>query len=446
MDLTKINPVEGTGTTTIEDFTKQHLKDTIPATSVPNLILPKFKTPEHNEGLGCKLSDYYENWKLITQDQRALDIVKNGYKPQFKEKPPLTVNPEPHEYNLSDIQKEALDVEVQHFLDNKVIEPVKDLHTPGYYSCLFVRPRSNDSPDKWRIFDISQLNTYLVAPKFRMESTTTVRNFLKLNNHAVKLDLSDAFLHVPLHRSFRKYMRFFHRGKAYQFRSICFGANFSPYVFSFLMNTVMKFFHKLNIDICAYLDDCLSQHLVPSTLKLQINFVVQVMINLGWTINFKKSILEPLQMLDYIGLHIDYVQGLVFPPAERWHKIQELTNYFLNITQATATEWCSILGLLTSCQDLTFLGRLWLRPLQLHLNAHWKNRKNMSTIIPVTETCKQAISWWQKPTNVMTGVPWTHPPPEITIFTDSSDQGWGGGQCYHRKSQEYGHIHSTHPI
>ena len=107
--------MEGAGTTTIEDFTKQHLIDTIPAHSVNNLILPQFHTPDYNEGIGCKLSAFYENWTLVTQDHRALDIVQNGYKPQFKEKPPLIVHPDPYEYNLSDIQKEALDVEVQHF-------------------------------------------------------------------------------------------------------------------------------------------------------------------------------------------------------------------------------------------------------------------------------------------------------------------------------------------
>ena len=419
--------MEGTGTIIIENFTKQFLNDTVPAHSVDHLILPKFKQPQSNGGVGCQIQANYFNWTLITQEKVALDIVQNGYKPHFKSKPPLVKNPEPHEYDLSEIQKEALDIEVQHFLDQNVIEPVNDLNSPGYYSCLFVRPRSNDSPNKWRcIFDISNLNKYILAPKFRMESTSTVRNFLKLNNYAVKLDLSDAFLHVPLHKNYRKYMRFFHRGRPYQFKSICFGANFSPYVFSYLINVVMKYFHKLNIDICAYLDDMLGQNPVPSTIKSQIKFVVQVMTHLGWTVNFDKSILDPTQLMDYIGLHIDFQLGMVYPPQDRWDKIQTLCKQFLNLNAATAKLWCSLLGLLTSCQDLTFFGRLWLRPIQLHLNNYWKNRKNLFQIIPVTQTCKEAIQWWTYNPNVMKGVPWTHPPPQLTIFTDSSNSGWGG--------------------
>ena len=413
---------------TIEDFTKSFLNDTVPVEKDSDLILPKFPTPiAKEEPVGGKLQNYLHNWEVITQDSFALNVIKNGYKPQLKKKPPLVRNPEPYEYNLPDEHLNALDIEVQKFLENNVIEPVNDLHSPGFYSCLFVRPRSNDSPDKWRcIFDISELNKYLNAPRFRMESTNSIRKLLKLNNYCVKLDLSDAFLHVPLHPSFKKYMRFFHRGRAYQFRTICFGANFSPYIFSYLINITMKFFHSYNIDIAAYLDDMFSQNPVSATLKKQIMYVVQVLSYLGWTVNIKKSILDPQQIMDYIGLHINMLQGLVFPPEARWIKIQNLASHFLTLEVATAQKWCSLLGLLTSCQDLTYMGRLWLRPLQTHLNLYWKNRKKLNTKVPVTPSCKQAITWWLNHNNVMTGVPWTSPPPDLTIYTDSSDQGWGG--------------------
>ena len=411
----------------IEDFTKAHLINTVPASENPELILPKFKPPNPKGGVGCKVQRHYYNWTLITQDTMALEVIQNGYLPKFKEPPPLVQNPEPFEYNQTEIQKIAIDNEIQHFLNNGVIEKVNDLHSPGYYSCVFVRPRSNDSPDRWRlIFDISKLNKFLIAPRFKMESTNTVRHFLKLKAFAVKLDLSDAFLHVPLHKSFRKYMRFFHRGIAYQFKSICFGANFSPYIFSYLINTVMKYFHKLTIEICAYLDDMLAQNLTPSTLIKQIHFVVQVMTHLGWTVNLEKSILNPLQIMDYIGLHINFIHGLVFPPQERWDKIQILCHQFLQKSQANATEWSKLLGLLTSCQDITEMGRLWLRPLQYQLNQYWSDRENMETIIPISQDCRIAIQWWTIKDHVMNGVPWRDPEPDFTIYTDSSDLGWGG--------------------
>ena len=85
-----------------------------------------------------------------------MSVIQKGYKRQFKGKPPLVRNPPLHKYDLSPEQKVALHNEVENFLQNNVIEEVNDLNSSGFYSCLFVRPRSNDSPDKWRcIFDIS---------------------------------------------------------------------------------------------------------------------------------------------------------------------------------------------------------------------------------------------------------------------------------------------------
>ena len=312
-----LDPVQVTGTgTTIEDFTKNFLLQNVPLNEVSdNLFVPNFPTPISNEKVGGKLRHYVSNWEMITNDSFCLNVVKNGYKPILKHKPPLVRNPQPYEYDLSEEHLNALDVEVNNFLSNDVIEPVHDLNSQGFYSCLFVRPRSNDSPNRWRcIFDISELNKYLVAPRFKMESPNSIRKLLKLNYYCLKLDLSDAFLHVPLHPSFRKYMRFFHRGIAYQFKTICFGANFSPYIFSYLINVVMKFFHKCNIEIAAYLDDMYSQHPVPVTLKSHILFVSEILTFLGWTVNFEKSIFNPLQIMDYIGLHINLRTGLVHPP------------------------------------------------------------------------------------------------------------------------------------
>ena len=390
--------------------------------------MPEFPVPISNGGVGGRIQKHYLNWTLITEDQFCLDVVQNGYKPQFKVKPPLVKNPEPFEYNLSSEQKVALDHEINHFLEHDVIERVENINSPGFYSCLFVRPRSNDSPNRWRcIFDISRLNKFMKAPKFTMESPNTIRKLFKLDHYCVKLDLSDAFLHVPLHPAYRRYMRFFHRGVAYQFKTICFGANFSPFIFSYLINITLRFFHSMCIELAAYLDDCYAQHPVPDTLSLQINYVIQVMSHLGWTINFDKSITEPCQIMDYIGLHTDLQLGLVYPPMDRWNKIQALCQYFMTLSSTTAKLWSSLLGLLTSCQDLTYMGRLWLRPLQNHVNSQWKDRTNLHTQITVTNQCKQAIAWWMDYHNVMDGVPWTFPPPELTIFTDSSQEGWGGG-------------------
>ena len=422
----------------IDNFTNQFFQDNIPRES-GDLTLPNFKLPVQDSGVGSRLSEYYLNWLEITDDKFALSVIKNGYFPQFKdEKPTLVKNPSPMEYKFPEVQQKALDKEVQNFIDNGVVEEVTDLSSPGFYSPLFVRPRSKDSPNKWRcIFNTSKLNKFIKAPKFRMESTDSIRQLLNLNEYAVKLDLSDAYLHVPLHKKFRPYMRFWHKGKAYQFRSISFGANFSPWIFSYLMSVCMKFFHKRSIQIANFLDDMIAKQLDPILLSKQTTFVIQVLSSLGWTVNLKKSITIPQSILDYIGMTINFLTGMVKPMEERWDRTLQLAQYFQTLKVAPASLWASLLGLLTSLQDLTSIGRLYVRPLQLHVNKLWTDRENLAQMIPVTQDCVKTIQWWTVRENVMAGVPWRHPKPEITLLSDSSDLGWGGSLNHQKVSGKW---------
>ena len=345
--------------------------------------------------------------------------------PQFKERPALCTDPDHFEIPFTHSQQAAVDEEMGNFLSNNIVEEVKDLSSPGYYNHIFVRPRKN-STKQWRlIFDMSTLNRFLTVPKFKLESIPSLRNLFNEGEYYCSIDISDAFLHVKINRKFRRYMRFFYRGKCYQFRTISFGASFSPYIFCSLMATCIKFFHKMGIDITSFFDDLLIKARSLETLEKHVKYVLQVLEHLGWIISYKKSQLNGSQVTEYIGAHIDSVACIVKPPEDRFQKILQLTTYFLTLDQAPAKLWASLLGLLTSCQDLTFMGRLYLRPLQVHVNQYWLNRNHLFTPIPVTVQCKQLIAWWQDPTHVLAGVPWRHPPPQETVITDSSSRGFG---------------------
>ena len=49
------------------------------------------------------------------------------------------------------------------------------------------------------IIDLSLLNRYIEKQSFKMETVKSVRQAMKLNNWAVSIDLTDAYLHVPIH-------------------------------------------------------------------------------------------------------------------------------------------------------------------------------------------------------------------------------------------------------
>lgn len=60
--------------------------------------------------------------------------------------------------------------------------------------------------EEWILFDLSALNTHLVIPKFQMESTLTIMGSLRQGNWVVSNDVGDAYLHVPIHPEYRKFL------------------------------------------------------------------------------------------------------------------------------------------------------------------------------------------------------------------------------------------------
>ena len=77
-----------------------------------------------------------------------------------------------------------------------------------------------------------------------------LNNFIKpqiiqINNaFLAKLDLQDAYLHVPVDSSFQKFLSFTFRGKLFQFRALPFGLSSAPYVFSRMVDYAVQLLRK----------------------------------------------------------------------------------------------------------------------------------------------------------------------------------------------------------
>ena len=126
---------------------------------------------------------------------------------------------------------------------------------PGFYSRIFLVPKKNG---KLRlVIDLSRLNTFLEIQSFKMETANKVRQAIQPNDWAISLDLTDAYLHVPIHRQSRKYLRFCLEGQTYQFKALPFGLATSPYVFTRVMVAIATYLRKRAIVLFPYLDDWL---------------------------------------------------------------------------------------------------------------------------------------------------------------------------------------------
>ena len=61
-----------------------------------------------------------------------------------------------------------------------------------------------------------------------METPESIRTSLVPEEWVSSVDLSDAYLHIPIHPNSRKYLRFCHRSQVFQFTSLSFGLATGP--------------------------------------------------------------------------------------------------------------------------------------------------------------------------------------------------------------------------
>ena len=70
---------------------------------------------------------------------------------------------------------------------------------------------------RWRpVIDLSRLNNFLHVEKFKMETPESIRTSLIPGEWVSLIDLSDAYLHIPIHPHSRKYLRFCYRSQVHR--------------------------------------------------------------------------------------------------------------------------------------------------------------------------------------------------------------------------------------
>ena len=327
----------------------------------PPLPLPLPSIP-----VGGRLAHFAQNWAEITDEEWVLSLIRKGYRIPLKERPILSPDPTFFQQPLS----QQLEEEVASLLSKGAVEEIIP-ECPGYYSRIFLVPKKNG---KLRlIIDLSVLNHFVYTETFKMETQRKVRNAIQLNDWAFSLDLTDAFLHIPIHYRSRKYLRFTLRGRVFQFKALPFGLSTSPFVFTRLMIVIATFLRRRAITLHPYLDDWLARNQNRQKLLEHRQFILSLINSLGLIISYEKSDLVPAQVFTFIGMEFLTHINIVRVPQTRQMKILDSVRMFLQKTSVSARDFLSLLGQLNAAADLVMLGRLHLRPLQMSLQNQWKS-------------------------------------------------------------------------
>jgi hypothetical protein len=362
-------------------------------------------------------------WDTTCRDPWVKEVLSQGLTFNWKVTPKLSKEPWFFQPPRDKGKFDRLLKEIDELLAKRAIVQIPR-DTPGWYSLVFLVPKKTGGFRP--VFDLSQLNRHLVIPRFRMESALTIMKSLEKGNWVFSVDIKDAYLHVPIHPKYQKYLHLALLGKVYKFTVLPFGVATAPYVFTRIVGAMADVIHLRGVKFHHYLDDWLIVADSYQQARQAAEYVLKLAISLGWIPNWEKSILTPTQSLVHVGIQYDLVKGLAFPPRARLEKLEAASIPLLGKEGCSARQILSLIGLLASMEKQVPFGRCFLCPLQWGLALQWRiARDHLDQIVQMTPEMKVALRWWLDKSNTTKGIPLEQFVPDLQLFTDASMMAWG---------------------
>ena len=148
---------------------------------------------------------------------------------------------------------------------------------------------------------------------------------------------------------------------------------------------------------------------------------------LGFTINEKKSVFEPKQQLIMLRFILNSVEMSVKPTKEKIHKIVNMCLSQLEEKTCTIRQLAQLIGSLVATFPGVQYGPLHYREMEKLKSQELKvHKRNFEAVIELTEQVYEELTWWIR--NLASSRRLiSHTLPNAKLTTDASMCGWGAG-------------------
>ncbi|KAG1133073.1 hypothetical protein G6F38_013256 [Rhizopus arrhizus] len=270
-----------------------------------------------------------------------------------------------------------------------------------------------------------------------MDTIREVSLMIKPNDYLVSIDLSDAFLHIGLHQDSRRYLRFKWRDQVYQYRTTAFGLASSPYVFTKVCRPILHYFRSQGYRISAYLDDWILAANSKQLAIQQAQAVLALLQQLGWIVNYKKSVLTPTQQLEHLGFLLNTRTMMASLPLKKLRDIRRSIKQILDKpSRQTPRTVHSLTMRIQAATFAIFPARLYTRHLLYFKNQVVKSDADWDRLRPLDQASKEELRWWYDNLKKWNGRSLLPSTPTQTIYVDASNTGWG---CSLGKQRAHGY-------
>ena len=199
---------------------------------------------------------------------------------------------------------------------------IVEVHNPRgrFYSSLFLVPKKDGGQRP--VINLKALKNFVQTEHFKMEGIHNLKELVNLEHSLAKVNLKDAYFVIPIHQSHHQYLRFLYQEKCYQFQCLPFGLSSAPWVFTKTLKPVLALLREMGVRLIAYIDNILVLAESQELAKDHVRRVVYLLTCLGFQINKEKSVVEPVQTLEFLGLTVDTVSIELRLPGEKIKQIR----------------------------------------------------------------------------------------------------------------------------
>ena len=320
---------------------------------------------------------------------------------------------------------DAIDSEISRLLSINAIQPCS--HENGeFISNIFTRTKANG---KIRIIlNLKSLNKFVVYEHFKMEHLDFVCDLVRQQDWFGSIDLSDAYFAIPIAENSRKYLKFVWKGTLYNYRVLVFGLSSAPRIFTRICKPILALLRGVNHIRCSlYIDDMIVMACKKSDLCNYIDIICNLFTNLGFKINYDKSVLTPTQNIRHLGFNLNSRNLTVTLPPDKQSLLKLKCKTLLNSAQSTSIrQVASLVGLLiANCQGCKW-GKLYYRDLERDkIQALKSNSGNFDKNMKISERGLDNIRWWLT-SEILQPVSFEKKTFDLEMSSDASLTGWGG--------------------
>ena len=182
----------------------------------------------------------------------------------------------------------------------KVVQQERSL----FFSLIFVVPKKDSGHHP--VINLKYLYHYIPYSHFKNERVIPVETkHYRKGTTCAKINIKDVYFSGPLNQKTQKFVSFKLSDPFYQFLCLYFGLRPAPKTFIKLMRIPISLLRKLYVQLIIFLDDILLMASSKEELTLARDTLIYLLQNLGFLINCKKSVLKPVQNIQFLGMEID---------------------------------------------------------------------------------------------------------------------------------------------